>query len=851
MATLWGPSNPRSTGSGESNTGYAIPPWSQVHSQSPGEIRSDTASGFGVPNPPGSPQYIVRATGARDARGRLICNLGESGQAPTMGQGTEIYYSAHMRWANGWKQNQDSWIAVHRWDCYVDGNNDMQGGLGMFKDDSLMAIMYNGNPHGNPFRTPLITDFIPNHDQWYHIEVFQRLHPSDGSARNQVWVDGVSRGSSTTGNYNVGNQYSGSGAVINRLRIGTFGSAQSDPIYLYFANQTISTHQIGSSGGGTEPAPSQVQNLRMTGRTQTSIAIAWDAVSHSTLSGYDVQGRLSGSSSWTTITTTGSSTTSYNVQSLSQNTTYEFRVRAKSGSGDGSWSSILSASTLESADEEEPPPLVPNFRSTEQTQNSISLAWDSVTHPDLEDYQVQRKLTSETGDENFQTIFFGEPLSTRSFTDSNLLGDTSYDYRIRARAMTDGVWNEGEYTTITVSTIGSTSTTTVEAITASSGDYHIVNSSATYSSARAGTGAFNQGTYYAGNVDWYQSAWHAYQGFFHFNTTNIEGTVTSAILRVTVEDNQGTVADTWRVRVNNTWAYNLSTTHFVPGADLSSFTLVGTQDIGAGVEGVRDIALDVSAINVGGATRLMLHSQLQESSTAPSQNDRWASITRAGTTGSPQLVIQTGLEVAVESIESSPLGIQVQFGDANLNEVTEGWTAGSNLATKTLIAPSVESLEASLGLVIVFGGPQLKDITEEWTPGTNLHVVERLPGTPEDVQSTSAELNLSIFFGSAGLVAVSEQNFEPPNLVVIQASNFISLSWDPVANVSSYVVHARTPSTGQPFDPTNTDTQIGVTLDTEFSYPNPGRGSYDYQVFGVIDSGATSLSYEVEIEESV
>lgn len=109
----------------------------------------------------------------------------------------------------------------------------------------------------------------------------------------------------------------------------------------------------GSDGAGTTSpttgTPGQVTGVTATGPTTSSITLTWSVpTSGGAVSGYTVQYRVTGTTTWSTFVT-GLSTTSTTVTGLTANTGYDFQVFAVNGSGAGPTSVVVSSSTLAAA----------------------------------------------------------------------------------------------------------------------------------------------------------------------------------------------------------------------------------------------------------------------------------------------------------------------------------------------------------------------------------------------------------------------------------------------------------------------------------------------------------------------
>jgi hypothetical protein len=121
-----------------------------------------------------------------------------------------------------------------RWDAYIDGESDIQGGLGMGSDDGLY-IMSN-----YPYTRPLETAYVIPEGRWVPIEVHQRISEFANIAQNEIYADGVLVGLSTAPNYK-GSAYPANERAINRLRVGIVSEGSvSDTKTLYFDKFVIS-----------------------------------------------------------------------------------------------------------------------------------------------------------------------------------------------------------------------------------------------------------------------------------------------------------------------------------------------------------------------------------------------------------------------------------------------------------------------------------------------------------------------------------------------------------------------------------------------------------------------------------
>ena len=117
------------------------------------------------------------------------------------------------------------------------------------------------------------------------------------------------------------------------------------------------TAEDGKGGAGTLSVTVNVADVAeppvapaaptVTAAGLTSVQVSWSApgnVGKPAITGYDVQYRKQGETSWSDASHTGTGTTA-SITGLETGTTYEAQVRAKNDEGDGAWSSTGSGST--------------------------------------------------------------------------------------------------------------------------------------------------------------------------------------------------------------------------------------------------------------------------------------------------------------------------------------------------------------------------------------------------------------------------------------------------------------------------------------------------------------------------
>ncbi|MEU8354858.1 glycosyl hydrolase family 18 protein [Nonomuraea sp. NPDC048882] len=189
-------------------------------------------------------------------------------------------------------------------------------------------------------------------------------------------------------------------------------------------------------GGGDTTAPSVPGNLRSTGVTNNSVALAWNASTDNVaVTGYEV---YRGGTLVTTVTGT-----TYTNTGLNAGTAYTFTVRARDAAGNRSGeSNSVSATTTGGGGGDTTAPSVPgNLRSTGVTNNSVALAWnastDNVAVTGYEVYRGGTLVTTVTG---------------TTYTNTGLNAGTAYTFTVRAR---DAAGNRsGESNSVNATTTG-------------------------------------------------------------------------------------------------------------------------------------------------------------------------------------------------------------------------------------------------------------------------------------------------------------------------------------------------------------------------------------------------------------
>ena len=210
-------------------------------------------------------------------------------------------------------------------------------------------------------------------------------------------------------------------------------------------NEVDSTYSSAISQS-TKIQLSTPSGFSSTSQTSTSITLSWTAVTNA--NGYKVQ-KCSGDTCTNfsdAKTISGGNTTSTIVSSLTNNTTYKFRIKA-TGSGSNSDSAYSTAITQATKLKLSSPA---NLTVTSKTSTSVSLSWSSVTNAD--GYVIQFCVGASCSDfADTKTISSGSTLTT---TISSLATDTTYSFRIRATGSGSNEVDSDHSSSITATTLG-------------------------------------------------------------------------------------------------------------------------------------------------------------------------------------------------------------------------------------------------------------------------------------------------------------------------------------------------------------------------------------------------------------
>jgi hypothetical protein len=217
---------------------------------------------------------------------------------------------------------------------------------------------------------------------------------------------------------------------------------------LYRATYSGGTVTYASTAAATSSAqvPGQVTGLATSEIGASSVTLTWTASSPAA-STYNVQYRVTGTTSWTSLSST---TASCVVGGLLSGTSYDFAVAGVNSAGTGSPSPTVSASTTTGLSA---PGQVTALTGSAPTSSSIALTWLAPTSGGTPgSYTVQYRVT---GNMTWTTGASG--ITTTSYLLSGLSSATSYDVQVYA---TNGTGSGSPSVVFSSSTLAATGSVT-------------------------------------------------------------------------------------------------------------------------------------------------------------------------------------------------------------------------------------------------------------------------------------------------------------------------------------------------------------------------------------------------------
>ncbi len=204
--------------------------------------------------------------------------------------------------------------------------------------------------------------------------------------------------------------------------------------YEVLNGETYSYIVVASNAGGegtaTEPVaatpqpvlPTTPVNLSATAISASQINLTWSDSSHE--DGYKIE-RSQDGTNFTYLGPVGSNVTSYSSTNLAANTTYYYRIYAYNSDGTSGFSEIVSQTT-QAAPLATPPAAPTSLTASAVSKTQVNLSWTDRSGNE-DGFIVERSLNGTSFAEAGRV-----GANVRTFSNTGLIGNTLYYYRVRA-----------------------------------------------------------------------------------------------------------------------------------------------------------------------------------------------------------------------------------------------------------------------------------------------------------------------------------------------------------------------------------------------------------------------------------
>ncbi len=184
--------------------------------------------------------------------------------------------------------------------------------------------------------------------------------------------------------------------------------------------------------GVLAPAPAEAQTApgKPTGLSASpgfkSVTLSWNNPSNSNITQYQFQQRIAGSSwgsVWDPIPGSGANSTSYVVAGLTNDVTYDFRIRAVAGVRNSAASDVVSATPFDS-------PAAPSNLVASAGDGRVALSWDNPFNSNIVGYLFRYASGTLSSSDAWRSVV-GSDASTTSHLVTGLTNGTQYTFQIR------------------------------------------------------------------------------------------------------------------------------------------------------------------------------------------------------------------------------------------------------------------------------------------------------------------------------------------------------------------------------------------------------------------------------------
>ncbi len=230
-----------------------------------------------------------------------------------------------------------------------------------------------------------------------------------------------------TGNvlYTVAPTDSYNASLSTELTAGTYylcvsGDGWGDPTGVGYSNYgSLGYYSVAITlPPEAEPLPEAPTNLVAVAKDDREIQLQWSAVTGATA--YRIEYASATTNGWVSLGEVA--TTSWTHQNLTAATEYRYRVFAVNATGVSVTATTASATTFNAGTSRPTPAAPTTLVATPLSDTTIQLTWSPVT--DAVAYQISRRVAGSDRWTSLGTI------TTTSYSDTNLLESTTYDYRV-------------------------------------------------------------------------------------------------------------------------------------------------------------------------------------------------------------------------------------------------------------------------------------------------------------------------------------------------------------------------------------------------------------------------------------
>ncbi|MDN5204740.1 fibronectin type III domain-containing protein, partial [Fulvivirgaceae bacterium BMA10] len=211
---------------------------------------------------------------------------------------------------------------------------------------------------------------------------------------------------------------------------------------LFITNDGNAPSEFGNSAINCTAAtiPATPDALSATATATTEIDLVWNH-SGDNETGFEIERSTEPGSGFSLIATVGSDVLSYSDTGLLENTTYYYRVRAVNSDTSSAYSNESNATTLTNTVS-----APDNLLASAVAIDQIDLTWNHSGNNET-GFEIERSTEPGAGFTLITTV----GSNTLSYSDINLLENTTYYYRVRAinNIISSGYSNESNATTLT------------------------------------------------------------------------------------------------------------------------------------------------------------------------------------------------------------------------------------------------------------------------------------------------------------------------------------------------------------------------------------------------------------------